>query len=121
MNLQHITDELDRTLRRHLRRSDTLRRWADHDPSIAATIDDLYAAIRDLDRDVSYPVLAALVALAMDGDTDAAQVVTVALLQRFADKQKAKGGTWDQFSAGRAVRSRAGPPARISSAKRRKS
>lgn len=97
MNLQHITDDLDRTLRRELRRTDTLQRWRDHSPAISGTVDDLCAAIRDLDRDVSHPVLAALVGLATDGDTRAAQLVTVALLQRFADKQKAKGGTWEQF------------------------
>lgn len=97
MNLQHITTNLDNNLRRHLRRTDTLQQWAEHDPRLASSVGALYAQIRDLDRDVSHPVLAALVDLAKNGDNDAAQLVTVALLQRFADKERTKGGAWEQF------------------------
>ena len=97
MNLQHITNDLDLTLRRRLRRSNLLQEWNDQAPVLTPSIDRLYAQIRDLDRDVAHPVLAALVDLAKAGDADAAQLVTVALLQRFADKEKVKGGTWDLF------------------------
>lgn len=97
MNLQHITTDLDLTLRRHLRRTDTLQRWNEHLGS-ACDIDTLYRQIRDTDRTVSHPVLAMFVDLAKQGDTDAAQAVTVALLQRFADKQRSKGGDWDGFA-----------------------
>lgn len=97
MNLRHITTDLDRTLRRDLRRTDTLQRWADDHPALEPSIDVLLDRMRDLDRDVSHPVLAALVGLAMNGNHEAAQLVTIGLLQKFADKQAARGGTWDQF------------------------
>ena len=97
MNLQHITTDLDRTLRRRLRRTDTLQRWNEHLGS-AYDLDTLFGQIRDADRSVSHPVLAVLVDLAKHGDTDAAQAVTVALLQRFADKESGKGGDWDGFA-----------------------
>jgi hypothetical protein len=97
MNLQHITTDLDRTLRRRLRRTDTLQRWNEHLGS-ASDLDTLFGQIRDADRSVSHPVLAVLVDLAKHGDTDAAQAVTVALLQRFADKERGKGGDWDGFA-----------------------
>jgi hypothetical protein len=97
MNLQHITTDLDLTLRRHLRRTDTIQRWAEH-LGTTTDIDTLYGQIRDTDRTVSHPVLAVLVDLAKHGDTDAAQAVTVALLQRFADKERGKGGDWDGFA-----------------------
>ena len=97
MNLQHITTDLDRTLRRRMRRTDTLQRWNKHLGS-ASDIDTLFGQIRDADRSVSHPVLAVLVDLAKHGDTDAAQAVTVALLQRFADKERGKGGDWDGFA-----------------------
>ena len=97
MNLQHITTDLDRTLRRRLRHSHSLKRWSEHLRS-ATDIDTLYEQMRDVDRTVSHPVLAVLVDLAKQGDTDAAQAVTVALLQRFADKQGNKGGDWDGFA-----------------------
>jgi len=97
MNLQQITTDLDRTLRRQLRRTDTLQNWANEHPALEPSIDALLDHMRDLDRDVSHPVLATLVDMAKDGDQHAAQLVTVGLLQKFADKEKAKGGTWDQF------------------------
>ena len=97
MNLQQITTNLDRTLRRQLRRTNTLQSWASEHPALEPSIDTLLHQMRDLDRDVSYPVLAALVNMAKEGDKHAAQLVTVGLLQKFADKEKAKGGTWDQF------------------------
>ena len=97
MNLQQITTDLDRTLHRQLRRTDTLQNWANQNPVLEPSIDTLLDQMRDLDRDVSHPVLAALVGMATKGDPHAAQLVTVGLLQKFADKEQAKGGTWDQF------------------------
>ena len=97
MNLQHITTELDLTLRRRFGRIDTLWDWNDHH-GLTPDLDTLYTQMRDRDRTVSHPVLATLVDRAKTGDTDAAQAVTVALLQRFADKERTKGGTWDGFA-----------------------
>ena len=97
MNLQHITTDLDLTLRRSLRRTGTLRDWHQHH-GLTPDIDALYRQMGDRDRTVSHPVLAILVDRAKAGDTDAAQAVTVALLQRFADKERTKGGTWDGFA-----------------------
>ena len=97
MNLQHITTDLDLTLRRRLRRTGTLQHWNQHN-GLTPDIDTLYTQMRDRDRTVCHPVLAILVDRAMAGDTDAAQAVTVALLQRFADKEKTRGGTWDGFA-----------------------
>jgi hypothetical protein len=97
MNLQQITTDLDRTLRRQLRRTNTVQNWADQHPTLEPSIDTLLDQMRDLDRDISHPVLSCLVDLAKKGDAHAAQLVTVGLLQKFADKEKAKGGTWDQF------------------------
>lgn len=97
MNLQHITTDLDLTLRRRLRRTNMLQHWNQHH-GLAHDLDTLYQQMRDRDRTVSHPVLAILVDLAKAGDIDAAQVVTVALLQRFADKENTKGGTWDGFA-----------------------
>src|SRR6478735_180848 len=97
MNLQHITTDLDLNLRRHLRRTNTLQRWTEH-LGPACDLDTLYRQIRDTDRTVSHPVLAVFVDLAKQGDNVAAQAVTVALLQRFADKQRSKGGDWDGFA-----------------------
>lgn len=97
MNLQQITTDLDRTLRRQLRRTDTLQNWAHEHQALEPFIDTLLHQMRDLDRDVSHPVLAVLVDMAKEGDEHAAHLVTVGLLQKFADKEKAKGGTWDQF------------------------
>ncbi len=97
MNLQHITTDLDLTLRRRLRRTDTLQRWSEHFGS-DSDLDTLYRQIRDADRTVSHPVLAVLVDFAKHDDTDAAEAVTVALLQRFADKERGKGGDWDGFA-----------------------
>ncbi len=92
-----MTTDLDRTLRRELRRTDTLQRWAAAHPALQPSINTLLQQVRDLDRDISHPVLAALVDMAKEGDQHAAQLVTVGLVQKFADKEKAKGGTWDQF------------------------
>jgi DNA-binding CsgD family transcriptional regulator len=97
MNLQQITTDLDRTIRRQLRRTNTLQNWASEHPTLEPSIDTLLDQMRDLDRDISHPVLAVLVGMAKTGDQHAAQLVTVGLLQKFADKEKAKGGTWDQF------------------------
>ena len=97
MNLQHITSDLERTLRRQLLRTDTLQNWVEEHPVLEPSIDTLLHQMRDLDRNTSYPVLAALVDLAKTGDRHAAQLVTVGLLQKFADKEKTRGGTWDQF------------------------
>ena len=97
MNLQHITTDLDLTLRRSLRRTGILQHWNQHH-GLTPDIDALYRQIGDRDRTVSHPVLAILVDRAKAGDTDAAQAVTVALLQRFADKENTKGGTWDGFA-----------------------
>lgn len=97
MNLQHITSDLERTLRRHLRRTDTVQTWAEEHPALSLSIDKLLHQMRDTDRTTSHPVLAALVDLARNGDQHAAQLVTVGLLQKFADKEKTRGGTWDQF------------------------
>ena len=97
MNLQQITTDLDHTFRRQMRRTDTLNDWADKHHDLEPSIDTLLDRMRDLDRDISHPVLAALVDMAKEGDQHAAQLVTIGLLQKFADKEKAKGGTWDQF------------------------
>ena len=97
MNLQHITTDLDLTLRRRLRRTNTLQHWNQHN-GLTPDLDKLCTQMRDRDRSVSHPVLAILVDRAKAGDIDAAQVVTVALLQRFADKERTKGGTWDGFA-----------------------
>jgi|GEM_PF-2440335 len=97
MNLQQITTDLDRTIRRQLRRTDTLQKWASGHPALEPSTDALLDQMRDLNRDVSHPVLAVLVDLAKAADEHAAQLVFVGLLQKFADKEKAKGGTWDQF------------------------
>ena len=59
MNLQHTLNDLDQVLRRRLRRTATLSRWQ-RDRGLTPDLDTLYAQIRDLDRCVSHPVLAAL-------------------------------------------------------------
>ena len=46
MNLQHITTDLDRTLRRQLRRTDTLQTWADEHPALVPCIDTLLDRMR---------------------------------------------------------------------------
>ena len=97
MNLQHITTDLDLTLRRRLRCTNTRQVW-NHNHALTLDLDTLYQQMRDRDRTVSHPVLATLVDRAKAGDTDAAQAATVALLQRFADKERDKGGTWDGFA-----------------------
>ena len=97
MNLQQTTIDLDRSLRRQLRRASTLRQWAAQHPVLDPEIDTLIANMRNLDRDISHPVLACLVDLAKRGDQHAAQLVTVGLLQKFADKQRDRGETWDEF------------------------
>jgi len=100
VSLATTTNRLEASWTVDQRRNPPWPRWAEQQPALRLPPVTIRERLADRDREVSGPILAALVRLATGGDHQAANLVTLSLLPRMvrAEQRRTDNDSYDQLA-----------------------